>query len=127
MKILTVEDNDINAMLMDRLLAELPFPIEHSIAENGDDALKKTDQTSFDLILMDINLGHSQMDGVEVMQVLRKKEAYKAVPIFAVTCYALPGDKERFLEHGFDEYVSKPIDHSFLLSTIGKYNGGRWN
>lgn len=122
MKILTVEDNDINAMLMDRLLSESTFPIEHSIAENGEEALEKTASDSYDLILMDINLGDGLMDGVEVMQTLRKIDEYKSVPIFAVTCYALPGDKERFLEQGFDEYISKPIDHIALFSTIGKYN-----
>lgn len=122
MKILTVEDNDINAMLMDRLLEELTFPIEHVIAENGQEALEKTTSQAYDLILMDINLGDGLMDGVEVMQTLRESEGYKSVPIFAVTCYALPGDKERFLEQGFDEYISKPIDHEVLLGKIGEYN-----
>ncbi len=121
MKILTVEDNDINAMLMDRLLDELDFLIEHSIAENAEEAIKKATRTTFDLILMDINLGEGLMDGTEVMKVLRANENYKPIPIFAVTCYALPGDREKFLDMGFDEYVSKPIDHELLLSTISKY------
>ncbi|MEP1093696.1 MAG: response regulator [Cyclobacteriaceae bacterium] len=121
MKILTVEDNDINAMLMDRLLEELNFSIEHTIAESATQALAKTDTIIYDLVLMDINLGDGQMDGTEVLKILRTKDGYKPIPIFAVTCYALPGDKERFLEMGFNEYVSKPIDHDLLLSKIDKY------
>lgn len=121
MKILTVEDNAINAMLMDRLLEELSFSIDHAIAENAEEALEKANATRFDLVLMDINLGDGLMDGTEVMKILKANDNYKPVPIFAVTCYALPGDKERFLGMGFDEYVSKPIDHDLLLSTIGKY------
>ena len=122
MKILTVEDNDINAMLVDRLLEDLDFQVQNTIAENGEDALQKSSDQTFDLILMDINLGDGSIDGVEVMQKLRTRSDYQNVPIVAVTCYALPGDKEKFLDLGFNEYVSKPIDHQLLLSTIGKYN-----
>lgn len=121
MKILTVEDNDINAMLMERLLSELEFSVEHAVAETGLEAVDKSASNQYDLVLMDINLGDGQMDGVQVMKHLRGKETYKAVPIFAVTCYALPGDKERFLDQGFDEYVSKPIDHQVLLDKISQY------
>lgn len=121
MKILTVEDNDINAMLMDRLMTELSFEVNHTVADNGEEALSQSKSHQFDLILMDINLGDGLMNGSEVLQHLRETDNYKSIPIFAITCYALPGDKERFLGEGFNEYISKPIDHQLLLSKIAQY------
>lgn len=118
MNILTVEDNDINARLMDHMLKDLDFEYQHSVAENAEKALNITSETQFDLILMDINLGQGQMDGTEVMKTLRMKEVYKNTPIYAVTCYSLPGDKERFLDEGFDMYFSKPINHAQLLDAV---------
>ena len=121
MKILTVEDNDINAMLMDRLMTELDFPVEHTVIDNGEEAIVESKGNTFDLILMDINLGDGVMNGSEVLKELRHSDHYKNTPIFAITCYALPGDKERFLEEGFSEYISKPIDHQLLLGKITSY------
>ncbi|MFK7952974.1 MAG: response regulator [Ekhidna sp.] len=118
MKILTVEDNEINAKLMDHMLKDLDFEYEHIVAEDADRALELTSADTFDLILMDINLGHGQMDGSEVMQVLKNKDEFKNTPMYAVTCYSLPGDRERFLEEGFDKYFSKPINHASLLEAI---------
>ena len=118
MNILTVEDNEINAKLMDHMLKDLDFEYKHTIAEDADKALEVTSNTLFDLILMDINLGHGQMNGSEVMQILKAKEGFKDIPMYAVTCYSLPGDKERFLEEGFDKYFSKPINHAQLIEAI---------
>lgn len=118
MKILTVEDNEINARLVDIILKDLEFDIEHVIAEDADAAFRVTSDAIFDLILMDINLGHGQMEGTEVMKILKKKEEFKETPMYAVTCYSLPGDKERFLAEGFDKYFSKPIDHNKLLEAV---------
>lgn len=118
MKILTVEDNDINARLMDHILKDLDFEYQHSIAENADKALEVTSENKYDVILMDINLGQGQRDGTEVMKVLRDKDEYKNTPIYAVTCYSLAGDKERFLNQGFDKYFSKPINHAQLLEAL---------
>lgn len=118
MKILTVEDDQINAMLMERVLMGLEFGFDHEIAANADEAIEITGKENFDLILMDINLGPSQMSGVDVMKNLREKKSYKGIPIYAVTCYALPGDKERFLDEGFDRYFSKPVNHNELLKAI---------
>lgn len=118
MKILTVEDNDINALIMDRVLQELSFEYEHKIAKDGDEALEISGVDNFDLVLMDINLGNGKMDGSEVMKILRTKEAYKSVPIFAVTCYSLESDKKRFLAEGFDKFFPKPVNNTELLQTI---------
>jgi len=72
----------------------------------------------YDLILLDINLGSDEMDGCDVLRCLRQTESYKKKPIFAITAYALPQDKERFLKEGFDEYFSKPVNYQKLQDKI---------
>lgn len=119
MKVLIVEDNEINSKLLEITLDSLPFSVCIQTAATSTAALQAASSEGFDLVLMDINLGDGEMDGTEVMHKLRQENSnYVAVPFYAVTCYALPGDKERFLAEGFDNYFSKPIDTSALLSTI---------
>ena len=118
MKILTVEDNEINARLIDHILKELKFEYVHEIAEDAKTALELTALKQYDIILMDINLGDGLMDGTGVMMELRKLSVYQSTPIYAVTCYSLPGDKERFLNSGFNRYFSKPVNHLELLRAI---------
>ena len=118
MKILIVEDNDINAKVLDLMLRGLDFDYSTAFAENAEAALSAAEEGMYDLVLMDINLGDGQMTGTEVMKILKEKESYKSVPIYAVTCYSLPGDKEKFLNEGFDKYIAKPIDKAQLLTEI---------
>ena len=123
MKILIVEDNSINAKVLDLMLKNLDFEYTTSFAVNADEALAAVEDDKFDLILMDINLGDGQLTGTEVMQQLKDTERHQNIPMYAVTCYALPGDKEKFLEAGFDKYISKPINQAELLGEIQKeYN-----
>ena len=118
MKILIVEDNEINAKVLDLMLKKLEFKYSTDFAENADRALSIAEEEMFDLILMDINLGDGQMTGTEVMKALKAQDSYRNVPIYAVTCYSLPGDRERFLEAGFDKYISKPIDQNMLINEV---------
>lgn len=118
MKILIVEDNDINARVLDLMLRDLDFEYTTSFARNADSALSILENEMFDLILMDINLGNGQMTGTEVMQQVKSKDTQKHIPIYAVTCYSLPGDKEKFLAAGFDKYISKPVHQPTLLKEI---------
>ncbi|MEO9871641.1 response regulator [Ekhidna sp.] len=120
MKILTVEDNEINAKLMDYILNDLTFDFTNTIATSAKEALNFTSQDRFNLILMDINLGSGQMDGSEVMSILKDKDDYQEVPMYAITCYTLDKDRIRFLEAGFDRYFTKPINHSELLRAISE-------
>ncbi|WP_438712474.1 response regulator [Aquimarina muelleri] len=118
MKILYVEDNKINAMVMDKMLSKNNSDV--IIAENGSQALKIVKQENLDLILVDINLGLNQMDGCELLQRFRKLDILKNIPVFAVTAYAMPGDEQRFISIGFDNYFSKPVNFEQLLSVISK-------
>ncbi len=118
MKILIVEDNEINAKLLEIMLAELEFDVDLTVAQDAKKALEESENQQFDLVLMDINLGDGLMDGTEVMKILKEKEHYSNVPIYAITCYSQPGDKEKFLDQGFDQYFSKPVAQIPLLTSI---------
>jgi two-component system, cell cycle response regulator DivK len=113
-KILLVEDNQDTAFLIENLLE--PFG-EVTIAGSAEAALDVAVRTPFDLVLLDINLGNGP-DGGEVLRTLRGKETYQSVPMGAVTAYAMPGDRERFLQMGFDSYLSKPFTGDELISMV---------
>ncbi|TPN83496.1 response regulator [Aquimarina algicola] len=116
MNVLYVEDNKINAMVMDKMLSRQKSNV--IIAENGLEALKVVKESTLDLILVDINLGLNQMDGCELLKRFRKLDILNGIPVFAVTAYAMPGDEQRFLDIGFDNYFSKPVNFESLLLTI---------
>lgn len=115
-KILIVEDNPLNRSLLKMMLKNKVTLME---AEDGASSIVFARNNKFDLILMDINLGEG-IDGIETMYQIRKIPGYMNVPIFAVTAYAMPGDKERFLKEGFDEYLQKPFTKELLLDLMGK-------
>ena len=114
-RILYVEDDPINAYVLQKMLSN--FTID--IAKNGEEGMKLSAANNYDLILMDINLGDPERDGVYYLKELRKTD-YAAKPIVAVTAYAMSGDRERFMDAGFDEYFSKPIEKLRLLLFIEK-------
>lgn len=116
MNILYVEDNKINAIVMDKMLSKNAVKV--IIAYEPMEALKIVNETKLDLILVDINLGLNQMDGCELMKHFKKLDTLNGIQIFAVTAYAMPGDENRFLNIGFDQYFSKPVDFSKLLGAI---------
>ncbi len=118
MKILIVEDNEINAKLLEIMLNELDFETSTTVAPDAKTALEESAIQQYDLVLMDINLGDGLMDGSEVMKILKERKQYSNVPIYAITCYSLPGDKEKFLNQGFDKYFSKPVAQNPLLDSI---------
>lgn len=116
MNILYVEDNKVNAMVMDKMLSKEDSHI--IIAENGLKALEIVQNHTPDLILLDINLGKNQMDGCQLLKKIQALPIHKNTPIFAVTAYAMPGDETHFINLGFDQYFSKPVNFPALLSAI---------
>jgi CheY-like chemotaxis protein len=113
-KILMVEDNSGNRTLFTRYL-EKDFDLD--IAENGISGIAKADTKQYSLILMDINLGPG-IDGIETLKRIRALPNYSYVPIIAVTAYAMPWDKQKFLDYGFDDYLQKPLDRNELIEKI---------
>jgi PAS domain S-box-containing protein len=106
-RILFVEDNQVNSMYSMVLFGKLEF--DAVLAENGRDALLALEQGTFDLVLMDIQM--PVMNGEEALREIRTKElgSSRHQPVIALTAYSLRHDRERFLQEGFDGYVSKPM------------------
>ncbi|MEM9462082.1 MAG: response regulator [Myxococcota bacterium] len=122
-RIALVEDNDDNRALIAALLEDRYRLLEYA---DGPSALAGLVDEPPDLILLDISL--PGMDGTEVLAKLRRHDALRQVPAVALTAHAMRGDRERFLEQGFNEYVSKPIvDEEILLSAIHRLLGAEGN
>lgn len=116
-RILYVEDDSINAFVMQKLLRH-NFLVIH--VPDGESCLSILERQKFDLILMDINLGRGKMDGVETLQRIRQG-GYASLPVLAITSYALPEDEDRFIHEGFDAYLSKPVNRLVLIEKINQY------
>ncbi len=116
-RVLLVEDNENTQYLIENLLEE---EYALTVVGNAEDALLEAFNTDYDLVLMDINLGEGA-NGADVLRELRAMPTYDDVPIAALTAYALPGDKERFLEMGFTAYLSKPFNAEELLALAGRF------
>jgi CheY-like chemotaxis protein len=118
--VLVAEDNIINQKLIKRTLEDLGLKI--SIASNGLEAFQKRKDGNFDLIFMDIQMPF--LDGMEATkEILEYEEEYNQphVPILALTANALKGDRERFLEAGLDEYTTKPLVRSEIISLLNHF------
>ena len=113
-RIALVEDNADNRLLVRAILEDL-YEIDEY--EAGSDALAGLRAKPPSLVLLDISL--PAMDGTEVLRRLRADQHLRALPVIALTAHAMAGDREKFLDMGFDAYVTKPIiDESVLLAEI---------
>jgi CheY-like chemotaxis protein len=112
--ILAVEDNSETQLLLRHLLKS-SFNVH--VVSGVDDALDAITEKAFDIFLLDINLS-GQRTGTDLLHLLRQSNNGVDVPAIALTAYAMPGDREDFLEAGFDQYVSKPFTRSDLTSAI---------
>ena len=113
-KIAVVEDNVDNRLLLQAILED-----QYEIAEyeTGMEAVDGLADDVPDLVLLDISL--PGMDGTEVLQWVRSQEPLSKLPVIALTAHAMSGDREKYLEMGFDEYVTKPIvDEEVLMGAI---------
>lgn len=119
-KILVVEDNADSRYLVVKVLARSGYATVE--AESGEDALRIARESAPDLILMD--LGLHGMDGLTATAELKKDPATRAIPVVALTAYAMDGDRERTLKAGCDGYISKPIDTRALPGQVARYLGG---
>jgi CheY-like chemotaxis protein len=114
--ILLAEDNRINAAMVSEYLESQEYNV--ITAENGEQVLEIAAHSAPDLILMDIQM--PKMDGLEATRQLRADSRFTATPIIALTALVMPGDKERCLEAGANQYLSKPVSLKLLLATIEK-------
>ncbi|MEO1365567.1 MAG: response regulator [Acidobacteriota bacterium] len=113
-RVAIVEDNPDNRLLLCAMLEDRYDIVEF---ESGVDALKDLESAAPGVVLLDISL--PGMDGLEVLTRLRADPALRPLPVIAITAHAMAGDRERFLTHGFDDYLSKPIlDDRVLVELI---------
>ncbi len=118
LKVLLAEDNVINQKLAATILQKMGHIV--TIAENGEEALSKIENSHFDVILMDIQM--PEMDGFQATRAIREKEKGSGghIPIFAMTAHAMSGDREKCLAEGMDGYISKPINADELVENIDR-------
>lgn len=118
-KILLVEDNEMNRDMLSRRLKRRGYEV--SIAVDGAKGVEMTNTETPDLILMDMSL--PVMDGWEATKNIKANPATKSIPVIALTAHAMSGDRQKALEAGCDDYDTKPIDLSRLLSKIQTFLG----
>jgi PAS domain S-box-containing protein len=120
LRILLAEDNPVNQRLALRLLEKMGHRI--TLVDNGLDALERALQGGLDLILMDVQM--PGLDGLSATRRIRQWEADHSghVPIIAMTARAMQGDRERCLEAGMDDYLSKPIDSERLRQLVSRFH-----
>jgi len=121
-KILLVEDNKANQMFMKVLLKKLQ--LDYDVANDGLEAIEKFKDNKYDAILMDENMPN--MNGIEATKrILEIEKEHNLVhtPIIALTANAIKGDRERFLEAGMDEYLTKPVNKKKLAEVLSKFLG----
>ena len=115
--ILVVEDQEDNRQILRDLLANAGYQLTE--AENGEQALAAVEQQPPDLILMDIQL--PVLDGYEATRRIKANPSLRAIPIIAVTSYALSGDEDKARAAGCDDFVPKPYSPRQLLIKIREY------
>jgi CheY-like chemotaxis protein len=115
--ILLIEDDAININVIQRFLKK-EFKVDVGI--NGLKGLELAAANNYCLVLLDINLGRG-ISGIEVLNQIKKLEKFANVPIIASTAYTMKGDKEKLLEAGFDDYISKPYTMDEILIKIKEH------
>jgi CheY-like chemotaxis protein len=113
-KILLVEDNEMNRDMLSRRLAKRGFEVV--MAVDGAEGASMARSAAPDLILMDMSL--PVMDGWTATRVLKADAATRGIPVIGLTAHAMAGDREKCLEAGCDEYDTKPVDFPRLLEKI---------
>ncbi len=124
LRILLAEDNVINRAVASAILTKRGHSLVH--AANGREAVKAASSEPFDLIFMDVQM--PEMDGLEATGRIREMEQTKGgqrTPIVAMTAHAMAGDRERCLDAGMDDYISKPIEKEPLLALLARIAGAR--
>ena len=115
LKLLLVEDDRINQKVIQKMLEERGHKV--ITANNGIEAIELFTQEEYDAILMDIQM--PKMNGIEAAAKIRSLESVdRHTPIIALTAYSLPGDREKFINLGMDEYISKPIQMELLFDLL---------
>ncbi len=117
-RLLLAEDNPANQLVIKTLLSKAGFTVD--IAHNGAEATDMVESGDYTLVLMDISM--PVVDGLQATQNIRNMPHPKRdIPIIAITAHALSGDRERFLESGMDDYLTKPVNRTQMIECVHKW------
>ena len=116
-KVLIVEDNDLNMKLFNDLLEAHGYCTLHT--KDGVEALRMARLHRPDLILMDIQL--PEVSGLEVTKWLKEDDDLRAIPVIAVTAFAMKGDEEKIRDGGCEAYIAKPISVASFMRTVERF------
>jgi CheY-like chemotaxis protein/nitrogen-specific signal transduction histidine kinase len=121
LRVLLAEDNKVNQLLAVALLRKRGYDV--TVADNGREAVDLVRRATFDVVLMDVQM--PDVDGFEATSMIRamESETSRRLPIIAVTAHAMEGDRQRCLDAGMDDYVSKPMDPEKLEAAIQRWTG----
>ena len=120
LRVLLVEDNAINQMLAEELLGTVAGT-QVTLAENGQEALDRLDEESFDIVLMDVQM--PVMDGITATRKIRAQARFDRLPIIAMTANALQRDRADSLAAGMNDHINKPFEPVELFSALAKWTG----
>ncbi|MDL2307379.1 response regulator [Desulfovibrio sp. OttesenSCG-928-C06] len=112
--ILLVEDNDINQLIAEELLKAVGYTVD--IANNGQEALNMVMNGKYDMVLMDIQM--PVMDGLSATRAIRDTGLFDDLPIIAMSAHAMSGDREKSLESGMNDHITKPIEPEVVYATL---------
>ena len=122
-KVAVVDDNSDNRLIIRTILEDQYDIIEYS---GGLEALEGFRANLPDVVILDISL--PEMDGTEILRRLRSDPQLEHIPVIALTAHAMVGDREKYLNAGFNDYVAKPIlDMNVLFSTIERWASRPWS
>ncbi|VAW89785.1 diguanylate cyclase/phosphodiesterase (GGDEF & EAL domains) with PAS/PAC sensor(s) [hydrothermal vent metagenome] len=116
-RVLVVEDNRINQRIAREILQGVGVEVE--VAANGAIAVQAVRDSSFDLVLMDLQM--PEMDGYQATRMIRKDKQFDALPIIAMTAHAMAGDREKCLDAGMNDHLTKPIDPEHLFAVLQRW------
>ncbi|MBA4368203.1 MAG: hypothetical protein C0403_11280 [Desulfobacterium sp.] len=119
LNILLAEDNPINSKLAILILGKMGFHV--TAVKNGIEAIERLEKSEYHIVLMDVQM--PEMDGFEATRRIRSKDSKvinASIPIIAMTAHAMKGDREKCLENGMDDYITKPINSQQIFEAIKK-------
>ncbi len=117
--VLVVEDNVDNMELITVILTKNGYNVIK--AETGQKGLDTATELRLDFIILDIQL--PDMDGLEVLQMIRSSKINENIPVIAMTSFAMAGDRQKMMNKGFNGYVEKPIEPEKVINQINKIIG----
>ncbi len=116
-RVLIIEDNADSREIFRTVLEIAHYEVTEAV--DGEDALKKIEESEYCVILVDLSL--PKISGWDIIE--RIKEKYPSTPLIAATAHAMAGDRDRALKAGCDDYISKPLKPSDLVKKVNKYAG----